>query len=141
MMTTSDVVNVKYVGISRPSSPIMSGYRSDIVDESLILAALKSFENTSDVQVKVIKSDNATLKGENFIGDLASVEIEAEVKGRHETYHWMVKMLKPDNRGFNLGRLLGLFEGEVAVYKVRPGRKVARVSKNNVANFRPFFHH
>ena len=119
----------------------MSGYRSDIVDESLILAALKSFENTSDVQVKVIKSDNATLKGENFIGDLASVEIEAEVKGRHETYHWMVKMLKPDNRGFNLGRLLGLFEGEVAVYKVRPGRKVARVSKNNVANFRPFFHH
>ena len=95
-----------------------STYRPDIINESLVLAAIQSLEKTSEVQVTHIQSTNATEKGENFIGDLASVEVEAEVNGEPKVYHWIVKMLKPDAKGFNLGRLLGLFECEVAVYKV-----------------------
>ena len=101
----------------------MDSFRSDIVTKELILKALKSHENSQHVELISYKVTNATEKGENFLGDLASVEIMAKIsqdenEERFKSYLWIIKMLKPDSGHFNLGRLLGIFDSELKVYKV-----------------------
>ena len=66
-----------------------------------------------------------TLKGDNFLGDLGSVELSAKVwshgqsQPEEKSYHWMVKMLKPDPRKGvpNMGRMIGAFDREMRIYR------------------------
>jgi hypothetical protein len=70
-------------------------------------------------------SQPGTLKGDNFLGDLGSVQVHAKLwnKGNAEptekSYHWMVKLLKPDPKEGvpNMGRMIGAFEREMRVYR------------------------
>ena len=68
------------------------------------------------------KSDPGTEKGDNFLGDLASVKVWATIwrDGPVEkSYHWMVKLMKPDPKEGvpNLCRMIGAFDREMRVYK------------------------
>ena len=105
-------------------------FRSDIIDGELVLKALQSLHRDAEkIEINSFKSQNATAKGENFLGDLASLEVFAKIEKastgsttqvQYKTFLWMVKMLKPDaGGGFNLGRILGTFEFEALMYKVR----------------------
>jgi hypothetical protein len=65
------------------------------------------------------------MKGDNFLGDLGSVTVKAnlwnvgETEPTEKSYHWMVKLLKPDpKKGVpNMCRMLGAFEREMLVYR------------------------
>jgi hypothetical protein len=76
-------------------------------------------------------SQPGTLKGDNFLGDLGSVLVKAKLfkkdpkvdeNGQNfeeKSYHWMVKLLKPDPKeGIpNISRMLGAFDREMRVYR------------------------
>lgn len=102
----------------------MASFRSDIVTKDLILKALKRHEKGQIVELVSFQVENGTEKGENFLGDLASVQIMAKVSSndnqiQFKSYLWIIKMLKPDSGAFNLGRLLGIFDSEMKVYMVK----------------------
>lgn len=77
-------------------------FRSDIIDIHLILRALKSLHKGLNAEMKInsFQSLNATAKGENFLGDLAALEVFARIEQgnqiQYRTFLWMVKMLKPN---------------------------------------------
>ena len=89
----------------------MPSFRSDIINSDLISKA------SNDQDFLSFEAENATKKGENFMGDLASVKITYP---NGQNRHWIIKMLKEDSTpgGFNLGRLLGLFQNEVNMYEI-----------------------
>jgi hypothetical protein len=57
------------------------------------------------------------------LGDLGSVRVLARVWNEDEpeekSYHWMVKLLKPDPKEGvpNLSRIIGAFDREMRVYR------------------------
>ena len=57
-------------------------FRSDIIDIQLILRALKSLHKGLNAEMKInsFQSLNATAKGENFLGDLAALEVFARIE-------------------------------------------------------------
>jgi hypothetical protein len=97
-------------------------YRSDIVNEDLLLKAIRAKERHNNVTIITVKVDSAVAKGENFLGDLASVDLMVKItpddnQETFKSYKWIIKMLKP-TVGFNIGRLLGVFDVELHTYKV-----------------------
>ena len=48
----------------------------------------------------------------------ASVEVKASVEDEVKTFHWMVKLLKPDppHGGMHMGRIMKVFEREAKMY-------------------------
>ena len=94
-----------------------SHYREDIVTEKLILEALRSKYGTN-VEITSMESESGSDKGENFMGDLASVELMANIDNEEKKFHWIIKMMKPSSGGFDLTKILGIFEAEANCYKV-----------------------
>lgn len=98
-------------------------FRPDIVNEELLLAALRHHEGVDLVTIEEFNVAPGTNKGDNYLGDLASVKLTAQVNKngvtQSKSYWWMVKMLKPDppNNGMNMGRILGAFDGEARLYR------------------------
>lgn len=78
----------------------MDPNKPDIICDELIVAALEKHLG-GDCELVGFHCHPGTSKGDNYMGDLFSVEVEARV-GRNEvqTLHWMLKTLKPSK---NLG--------------------------------------
>ena len=102
----------------------MPVYREDIVTKDFIKAALKSLGKFEDeVEIISLSSEAAIPKGENFVGDLATVDFTAQITGHFfiliflaffswqnychnvteksgkdafKSYKWIIKMLLPD---------------------------------------------
>ena len=119
--------------LDRSTIPKMTHYRDDLVNEALLKNALKSFEKVKQVEIVSMKVENGTDKGENFIGDLASVKFMAKIineendnQHQFKSYHWIIKLLR-NTGGFNIARIVGIFNGEMNIYKVctmyRPTKK------------------
>jgi hypothetical protein len=48
-----------------------------------------------------------------------SVKVRASVEGAEESFHWMVKLLKPDPpSGRDIARLMKVFDREISIYEV-----------------------
>jgi hypothetical protein len=69
--------------------------RLDIVCTELIEAALKNYLGNG-YDLVGYRSNPGTLKGDNYMGDLFSVEVDLKnPDGELKTLHWMLKALKP----------------------------------------------
>ena len=53
-------------------------------------------DEVSSFKLLDFKANSGTSKGDNYMGDLASVEVRAQVGEEIKTFSWMVKLLKPD---------------------------------------------
>ncbi len=110
--------------------------RSDIICTELIKAALKAHLGSHGDLVGY-RSHPGTLKGDNYMGDLFSIEVDLKDQGGEvKTLHWMLKALKPSkyliqsagvyfknhswtdpvSGGKHLGRIMQVFSREAAVY-------------------------
>jgi len=70
--------------------------RSDIVSIELIKKALDTYLESRDYELIGFTSHPGTLKGDNYMGDLFTLEVDVRVgNGQVKTLHWMVKTLKP----------------------------------------------
>ncbi len=86
----------------------MDTYRSDFVDKDFLTKALRNVVKHDDqVEIVSFKSIPAMAKGENFLGDLATVEFMAKItdKSGQDTYRsfkWIIKLLLPDTGNDNI---------------------------------------
>ena len=56
------------------------------------------------------KANSGTSKGDNYMGDLASVEVKVQIGDEIKTFHWMVKLLKPDPTTGQYGQIHNNFK-------------------------------
>lgn len=79
--------------------------RPDIICTELIKAALKKHSG----DLVGFRSHPGTLKGDNYMGDLFTVEVDLRVQGGEvKTLHWMLKALKPSRYMFYVSKNAGV---------------------------------
>ena len=97
----------------------MTSSRKYVVNERLILQALKYHERSENYEIKELKIENAVGEGENFMGDLFSVKFHATSRPQDDFkyFHWIIKVIAA-GEGFNETRFLDNFKKETHIYKV-----------------------
>jgi len=87
------------------------------VTDERIKRALKSYEGATEVVLRKMEDSSADVKGENFMGTLAFLEIEATVDGVDKHYDWIVKSTPREPNRAAWSSKLRADEREVAFFK------------------------
>ena len=67
-------------------------------------------DEVSSFKLLDFKANSGTSKGDNYMGDLASVEVKVQIGDEIKTFHWMVKLLKPDPTTGQYGQIHNNFK-------------------------------